>query len=169
MDSAGTCANCKRLVQLGLGPMKIGSLLCCESKENMVGMSDGSTSSSCRTPTPIGLKTLAFAAALAEPCLVTKAAPHSFAPPAQLETKVKAKRKRASPAQVAILRLFYQRNAFPDTQCRLYLAQKLGMTPRSVQIWFQNQRQHDKAAAESQQHAPPPPAQQHQLQPHQQL
>ncbi len=94
---------------------------------------------SCRAATPTGLRALAIAASMAETSNVPESA----------NSRIKAKRKRASPAQVAILKWFYAKNAFPDTECRLYLADKLGMTPRSVQIWFQNQRQHDKAAMQA--------------------
>lgn len=60
------------------------------------------------------------------------------------ERAVKPKRKRASQFQLAVLRQHYSQDQFPSTQCRQQLAIKLGMTSRSVQIWFQNQRQHDK-------------------------
>jgi hypothetical protein len=60
------------------------------------------------------------------------------------ELMVKPKRKRASEYQLAVLRQHYAKDPFPSTHCRQQLALKLGMTPRSVQIWFQNQRQHFK-------------------------
>lgn len=111
--------------------MKLGSILCYDSSET-----DKASLSSCRSPSPIGLRTLAFAATMVEPHFDTAC------------SKVKPKRKRATPGQVAILKMFYARNPFPDTDCRHFLAERLGMTPRSVQIWFQNQRQHDKASTE---------------------
>lgn len=118
--------------------MKIGSLLCSDNFERTE-----SSSSSCRSPSPIGLRTLALAATIAEPHFESTG------------MKVKPKRKRATPGQVAVLKIFYSRNPFPDTDCRQYLAEKLGMTPRSVQIWFQNQRQHDKAAGKLNGHESP--------------
>ena len=54
---------------------------------------------------------------------------------------IKAKRKRASARQVEILRQAFAQNPFPSSETRRRLAEELGMTPRSVQIWFQNQRQ----------------------------
>jgi hypothetical protein len=55
--------------------------------------------------------------------------------------QVKAKRKRASSAQLSALREVYEQTSFPSSETRKILARRLGMTPRSVQIWFQNQRQ----------------------------
>jgi hypothetical protein len=55
--------------------------------------------------------------------------------------KVKAKRKRASAYQLEMLRKIFQKTPFPSSESRKRLAKELGMTPRSVQIWFQNQRQ----------------------------
>jgi len=55
---------------------------------------------------------------------------------------VKARRKRASAHQLECLRLVFQKTPFPSTEERKKIAKDLNMTPRSVQIWFQNQRQH---------------------------
>ncbi|KAJ3340874.1 hypothetical protein HDU93_006166 [Gonapodya sp. JEL0774] len=52
-----------------------------------------------------------------------------------------AKRKRASPDATMVLNSVLTQTFFPDTELRLTLARKLGMTPRKVQIWFQNRRQ----------------------------
>ena len=57
------------------------------------------------------------------------------------DEKVKAKRKRASAYQLEMLRKIFQKTPFPSSESRKRLAKELGMTPRSVQIWFQNQRQ----------------------------
>ncbi|KAJ7283001.1 hypothetical protein C8J57DRAFT_1297255 [Mycena rebaudengoi] len=57
------------------------------------------------------------------------------------ETTVKKKRKRADAAQLRVLNETYARTAFPSTEERLALAKALDMSPRSVQIWFQNKRQ----------------------------
>jgi hypothetical protein len=51
------------------------------------------------------------------------------------------KRKRASAHQKAVLMHVFKKNRFPETSLRIKLAKELGMTPRSVQVWFQNQRQ----------------------------
>ncbi|KAJ6587160.1 hypothetical protein DFH09DRAFT_910150 [Mycena vulgaris] len=57
------------------------------------------------------------------------------------EPAVKKKRKRADAAQLRVLNETYARTAFPSTEERLALAKALDMSPRSVQIWFQNKRQ----------------------------
>ncbi|ORX74070.1 Homeodomain-like protein, partial [Linderina pennispora] len=54
---------------------------------------------------------------------------------------VKGKRKRASPQQLQILNKVFAETSFPSTETRNQLAQQLQMTPRTVQIWFQNKRQ----------------------------
>lgn len=43
--------------------------------------------------------------------------------------------------QSKTLRNAFKRNHFPSTDAREELARSLGMSARSVQIWFQNQRQ----------------------------
>lgn len=53
----------------------------------------------------------------------------------------KAKRKRASPHQVALLNQIYEYTTFPSTELRKVIGKELGMAPRTVQIWFQNRRQ----------------------------
>nr|GAT45448.1 predicted protein [Mycena chlorophos] len=57
------------------------------------------------------------------------------------EPAVKKKRKRADAQQLKVLNDTYARTAFPSTEERLRLAKQLDMSPRSVQIWFQNKRQ----------------------------
>ncbi|KAJ8509066.1 hypothetical protein ONZ45_g8730 [Pleurotus djamor] len=57
------------------------------------------------------------------------------------EPMIKKKRKRADAAQLKVLNDVYSRTAFPSTEERLSLAKQLDMSPRSVQIWFQNKRQ----------------------------
>ncbi|KAK9474224.1 uncharacterized protein V1510DRAFT_307267 [Dipodascopsis tothii] len=61
------------------------------------------------------------------------------------QTMVKPKRKRATPDQVSRLNDMFQQTFFPTTEQRIELARELGMTPRTVQIWFQNRRQGMKA------------------------
>ncbi|KAI9256680.1 hypothetical protein BY458DRAFT_519238 [Sporodiniella umbellata] len=53
----------------------------------------------------------------------------------------KIKRKRASPDQLAVLNRVFSRTYFPSTELRRSLGKQLGMSPRTVQIWFQNKRQ----------------------------
>ncbi|KAJ8487428.1 hypothetical protein ONZ51_g4176 [Trametes cubensis] len=66
--------------------------------------------------------------------------PSTYNPEPQPEP-VKKKRKRADAEQLKVLNETYNRTAFPSTEERIELAKKLGMSARSVQIWFQNKRQ----------------------------
>ncbi|KAI8992994.1 hypothetical protein BD414DRAFT_292621 [Trametes punicea] len=66
--------------------------------------------------------------------------PSPYVPEPQPEP-VKKKRKRADAEQLKVLNETYNRTAFPSTEERIELAKKLGMSARSVQIWFQNKRQ----------------------------
>ncbi|KAL1680388.1 hypothetical protein EV122DRAFT_262447 [Schizophyllum commune] len=76
-------------------------------------------------------------------------APMSYSPPppispaseADQSGTVKKKRKRADANQLRVLNDVYMRTAFPSTEERHQLAKQLDMSPRSVQIWFQNKRQ----------------------------
>ncbi|ORZ21612.1 hypothetical protein BCR42DRAFT_407928 [Absidia repens] len=54
---------------------------------------------------------------------------------------LKAKRKRASPSQLSVLNRVFAQTYFPSTELRIELGKHLGMSPRTVQIWFQNKRQ----------------------------
>ncbi|KAJ2490351.1 hypothetical protein IWW37_003236 [Coemansia sp. RSA 2050] len=66
----------------------------------------------------------------------------SALPPLQLlERPVKGKRKRANAQQLDVLNKVFSTTSFPSTELRTRLARDLGMTPRTVQIWFQNKRQ----------------------------
>lgn len=58
-----------------------------------------------------------------------------------------SKRKRTvlTAGQQKMLNAFYKRCAFPDSEQRLKLGEMLNMSPRSIQIWFQNQRQKTKS------------------------
>ncbi|KAI8098140.1 uncharacterized protein B0P05DRAFT_520586 [Gilbertella persicaria] len=65
-------------------------------------------------------------------------------PPTRIEKQqrnVKAKRKRASPTQLLVLNRIFSQTYFPSTEIRIELGKQLGMSPRTVQIWFQNKRQ----------------------------
>ncbi|KAI7896397.1 uncharacterized protein EV154DRAFT_411623 [Mucor mucedo] len=54
---------------------------------------------------------------------------------------IKAKRRRANAKQLEVLNRVFDRTFFPSTQMRAELGRQLGMSPRTVQIWFQNRRQ----------------------------
>jgi hypothetical protein len=61
--------------------------------------------------------------------------------PPNEEPSIKAKRKRASPNQLVVLNRIFNQTYFPSTEIRVQLGKQLGMSPRAVQIWFQNKRQ----------------------------
>ncbi|KAI9484658.1 hypothetical protein BDB00DRAFT_878560 [Zychaea mexicana] len=54
-------------------------------------------------------------------------------------------RRRTSRAQFKVLEKTFLENPKPNAHKRRSLAQKLGMTPRGVQVWFQNRRAKAKA------------------------
>jgi hypothetical protein len=54
---------------------------------------------------------------------------------------LKAKRKRANAYQLDVLNRVFEQTFFPSTELRAELGKQLGMSPRTVQIWFQNKRQ----------------------------
>lgn len=54
---------------------------------------------------------------------------------------VKAKRKRAAPWQLDLLKKAFAVNPFPSASERITIATSSAMTERAVQIWFQNSRQ----------------------------
>ncbi|KAJ7079101.1 hypothetical protein B0H15DRAFT_788217 [Mycena belliarum] len=72
---------------------------------------------------------------------VSPPTPPPVSPISSDEPAVKKKRKRADAHQLKVLNETYARTAFPSTEERLALAKALDMSPRSVQIWFQNKRQ----------------------------
>ncbi|KAJ9053799.1 hypothetical protein DSO57_1020640 [Entomophthora muscae] len=57
------------------------------------------------------------------------------------ESSAKGKRKRVNVLQLAILSRVFSVTSFPSTKLREELARQLGMSPRAVQVWFQNKRQ----------------------------
>jgi len=59
-------------------------------------------------------------------------------------------RKRTSKEQLEVLEKTFETNVKPDAALRKTLAGKLGMTPRSVQVWFQNKR----AKVKNEKHVP---------------
>lgn len=52
----------------------------------------------------------------------------------------KKKRTRTSPYQLDVLQQTFESDPMPSASVRLSLAARLGMTSRSVQVWFQNRR-----------------------------
>ncbi|KAG0173965.1 hypothetical protein DFQ28_002991 [Apophysomyces sp. BC1034] len=54
------------------------------------------------------------------------------------------KRTRASPEQLAVLEKTFSFNSAPNSRIREQLSRQLGMTERSIQIWFQNRRAKEK-------------------------
>lgn len=54
---------------------------------------------------------------------------------------LKPKRKRISPEQLKVLNSVFQTTYFPSTQLRISLGLQLKLSPRTIQIWFQNRRQ----------------------------
>ncbi|GBE81095.1 predicted protein [Sparassis crispa] len=72
------------------------------------------------------------------------------------EPSIKKKRKRADAEQLKVLNETYNRTAFPSTEERIELAKKLGMSARSVQIWFQNKRQSMRQSTRQASAAGPP-------------
>jgi hypothetical protein len=61
----------------------------------------------------------------------------------------KKKRHRTTPEQLRTLEETYEREKMPNQELRERLAKKLGMTPRRVQIWFQNKRAKEKRSKPS--------------------
>ncbi|ORY87484.1 homeobox domain-containing protein, partial [Leucosporidium creatinivorum] len=49
-------------------------------------------------------------------------------------------RRRTSPNQLKILEYHFEHNPKPDVTLRKALSEQLDMTPREVQVWFQNRR-----------------------------
>jgi hypothetical protein len=79
--------------------------------------------------------------------------PQSFMPSLQSMPKVASKdntpegdssaprkRTRASPEQLAVLEKTFSLNPSPNNRVREQLSRELGMSERSIQIWFQNRR-----------------------------
>ncbi|GHJ90229.1 hypothetical protein NliqN6_6631 [Naganishia liquefaciens] len=56
-------------------------------------------------------------------------------------------RKRTTTEQLAVLEKAFDDGAKPTASTRREIAEKIGMTPRSVQVWFQNRRQKKKMMA----------------------
>ncbi|KAI8378043.1 uncharacterized protein BYT42DRAFT_614671 [Radiomyces spectabilis] len=66
-------------------------------------------------------------------------------------------RRRTSRDQFKVLEKTFLDNPKPNATVRRWLAQKLSMTPRGVQVWFQNRRAKAKTQRQQQQNQQPPP------------
>jgi hypothetical protein len=56
----------------------------------------------------------------------------------------KKSRARTTPEQLYHLQALFQITTLPTQQQRQLLGSQIGMTPRAVQVWFQNRRQNQK-------------------------
>lgn len=77
--------------------------------------------------------------------------PYQSPSPRYSSNSIKAKRKRASAGQLDVLNRVFAQTFFPSTEMRNELAKQLSMSPRTVQIWFQNKRQSIRTRERSQQ------------------
>ncbi|GAA6060537.1 hypothetical protein JCM10212_006901 [Sporobolomyces blumeae] len=59
------------------------------------------------------------------------------------------RRRRTTPAELAILEDEFRLNQRPDQGERAKIAQRLGMTSRAIQVWYQNRRQKEKKESSS--------------------
>lgn len=57
-------------------------------------------------------------------------------------------RKKTTKTQLQILENTFSTNVRPDARMRRMLAEQLNMTPRSIQVWFQNRRAKEKKLVE---------------------
>lgn len=64
----------------------------------------------------------------------------------------KRKRTILTAKQHMTLNKFFKECAFPDLEQRINLGKTLNMTPRTVQIWFQNQRQKIRSSSDQSSH-----------------
>jgi len=63
-------------------------------------------------------------------------------PPGQSQPQLKPKRTRTTPYQRQTLNDVFSNTSYPSLELRTALGMQLNMSTRSVQIWFQNKRQH---------------------------
>lgn len=90
-----------------------------------------------------------YSQTLAYPTALTQAGPYygmysGHRPYPEITTFMKphhrTKRQRSSPAQLDVLEEQFLLNPMPSHLTRLELAVRLSMTPRRIQVWFQNKR-----------------------------
>ncbi|OAP55417.1 hypothetical protein AYL99_10390 [Fonsecaea erecta] len=80
--------------------------------------------------------------ALDMPQSVPQHAPHGTS--SETPLAVKAKRRRTSPQDCAILEAAYHKNSKPDKAERALIVSRVALGEKEVQIWFQNRRQNDR-------------------------
>lgn len=73
----------------------------------------------------------------------------------QPQSSLKPKRKRATSGQLRVLNSVFASTFFPSTELRIALGKELNMSPRTVQIWFQNKRQSWRAHKAKTEHGTP--------------
>jgi len=59
-------------------------------------------------------------------------------------TQQPRKRQRTTPEQLEVLEKVYEHEKLPNSDLRKELSQKIKITPRRVQVWFQNKRAKEK-------------------------
>ncbi|KAJ2743147.1 hypothetical protein GGI20_003975 [Coemansia sp. BCRC 34301] len=90
----------------------------------------------------------ALAAATTADAAESSGTPRTPLPVATGETSRRRTRTTLTPYQLRVLFRVWERTQYPSSDLRYRLATSLMMTPRNVQIWFQNQRQKTKERAE---------------------
>lgn len=63
-----------------------------------------------------------------------------------VQNKTKFVRTRFDPSQTTAMERMFALDMFPSREVRHTMAVELGLTPRNVQVWFQNRRQRLKDA-----------------------
>lgn len=66
-----------------------------------------------------------------------------------INQKPKRRRKRTTEEQMEVLEKAYRYDKMPNQSLRESLAKELGMTPRRVQVWFQNKRAKERRILKS--------------------
>ncbi len=74
----------------------------------------------------------------------TATTPRSTSPTNTTTDGSKKRRTRTSKEQLVELMRLYHINPLPTAKQRQELGERIGMSPRSVQVWFQNKRQNMK-------------------------
>lgn len=84
----------------------------------------------------MGYNQSVFTKGYTNPLLFSKYEEHHFD-----DREPKLKRKRLNPHQLFALETVFEETCFPSTDLRNRLGLHLGLSPRTIQIWFQNKRQ----------------------------
>ena len=71
----------------------------------------------------------------------TPTASHHYQSARELAAARKRDRRLLTPEQTSVLYKLLQKTHFPTTEVREAVAKQLGISPRKVQVWFQNRRQ----------------------------